>query len=113
MADFVLDTFGPYDLIPAPEVELLNQAEDRQSTWDETYTVPDDLVDAAMKVEGLKAAKRTGQGVWSQPDASDIVDIGDLGEIEALKVDHERREKMTKTLAYLHSRGQQTSLLHQ
>jgi len=109
MTDYLLESFGPFDLIPAPELELADESEEWRDTWDDSYTVTADLLAAAARAEGLKAAKKIRRGSWLRPDDTDVLSAQALDDAEETNMDKEKREKMTKTLAYLHSRGVQTS----
>ena len=75
-----------------------------RGTWDESYIVSADLLASAERVEVLREAKKTGGARWTQISAEPLKYKADvIGEGE---VDEKRREKMTATLAWLHSRGE-------
>ena len=102
LVDTLVDLFGPFDLNPAPDAESLMPAEEWQGHWSDDYEVPDELLAAAAKVDLLKKAKSTGGVKWPKAAAEPV----GLDDVEAFnKSDAARRDKFTKTLAWIHSRG--------
>ena len=107
--EYVLNNFGRFDLVPAPDAELMDAARDWQGSWDDSYILPDHLVAAAARVDELKEAKKTARMKWNMPVASEVRQVEAIDEVEERRVDKEWREKMTMTLSFLHSRGEQVS----
>lgn len=105
MTGFLIETFGPFDLIPAPELNLEGISEAWEGAWDESYILPDRLVEAAAKAEELKEAKRSGRTVFTKPVAGDAVRTAVINDVDEFHFDKDRREKITKTMSYLNTRG--------
>ncbi|GFZ45763.1 hypothetical protein JCM24511_03493 [Saitozyma sp. JCM 24511] len=105
LADFLIDTFGPFDLNPAPDAEVQSAETEWRGSWHEAYEVPHELVARSERLEELRVAAKTGGRVWDRPtmERSELLDNDD--DVEWIKPDTERRDRITKTLAWLHSRG--------
>jgi hypothetical protein len=102
MVDYVIDAFGPFDDISASSDVLLDTQEWR-GTWDGSYTLSEDLIASANVVETFKDAQSRNGIVWDKPS----VPVELEGEVEtSAKVDEDKRDRITKTLAWLHSRGE-------
>lgn len=72
---------------------------DWTGAYDESYTVPAELVDRASRMEVLRRTKSFGRPTEAKPDY-------DMDTVQIEKAaDSEKVLKLTKTLAYLHSRG--------
>ncbi|KIR28825.1 endothelin-converting enzyme [Cryptococcus deuterogattii LA55] len=99
LVEHVLDIFGEFDVSPYVDNGLAN-VEPYEGAYDETYRLPDELIAAAAKVEEIKELKKAAL----TPDAK-----REKAELEFIlnEVDEARRHKLTKTLAWLHSRGVQ------
>ena len=102
-----MELFGPFDLIPAPSAELLGEAAEWTGTWSEDYKVSSELLTSAANVEKLKHSKLNGGKKWDKSAVSEQLIDEDLVE---KKSDDAKREKLTKTLAWLHSRGKPRDL---
>lgn len=102
MADFILDTMGPFDLVPAPEDDsgLFERSEPEwRGAYTADYTVPRDLIAAGDKIQHLREKKSAPvaparRAVSNEEYGSDIV-----------FEDPVRQAKITKALAFLASRG--------
>jgi len=105
MANHLLDIFEPFDLIPPSYAESLGEAEadEWRGAWTDAYDVPETLKSSARRFDALKAAKIGAGIVWDKP-VGIAVSLEDALVHEA--VDETRQGKITKTLAWLHSRGQ-------
>ena len=102
LTDFVVDKFGPYDLIPAPEVDSL-VGDDWRGTWTQDYRIPEELVASAELAEDLKNHRTHA------PIASDDYTMPfdpENEDFDTPTIDSTRQDKMTKILAWLHSRGE-------
>ena len=104
LTDHIVNTFGPFDLIPAPDAEPSDESEEWRDSWDDSYIISDDLVVAAARTSALRDALRNGQRIRNR-SAQDEKLSRSLDGTEELKVDKERKEKMTRILAFLHTRG--------
>ena len=105
MIDELVEMFGEFDIVPAPEADFVEVA-DWASTWDESYTLPPHLVDAARKVESLHLAKTFG-GVTMDRSAVAPA-LNDEQDLEDFKFDEERKQRLTKALAFVHSRSERS-----
>jgi endothelin-converting enzyme len=105
LADFLIDTFGPFDLNPAPDAEIQSVETEWRGSWDEAYEVPQELVARSDRLEELRVAAKTGGWVWERPTMERTEFLDNDDDVESLKPDTERRDRITKTLAWLHSRG--------
>jgi endothelin-converting enzyme len=88
-------------LNPSPDADLLVEDGEWLGAWEESYAITDELLSKAAKVEELKAAAMIGRNkaaTAQQPRA-------ELEEALSPKVDEKRSKRLTKTLAWLHSRG--------
>jgi hypothetical protein len=97
LAKHLFDIFAPFDLVPAPDADV---AEIEAIVQDETYTVPETLMERAHAIETIKQTRAFGRPTEAKPTYDLDVEIETKSEI-----DEERVFKLTKTLAYLHSRG--------
>ena len=104
MVDYLFDLFGPYDLNPAPDAGFIGEDEEWRSTWNEEYAVPAELLDSAASFETLRKARRADPHV-SQETAALPESL-----VSREAFDSDKKERITKTLAFLHSRGQCTAL---
>lgn len=101
----VIDIFAPFDLQPAPDAdEHTEMNADWVDSYDEEYAVPAELMDRASAVAALRQSQRFGRASEEKP----TYEIEAQGSDET--VDKERTAKLTKTLAYLHSRGQSRTI---
>ena len=99
----LLDIFEPFDLIPAPDAEVADIQADWAGTWDESYTVSDDLLHRAEAVASIQKTRAFARPTEEKPTYELDADVE-----TTTKIDKERSAKLTKTLAYLHSRGEST-----
>ena len=76
---------------------------DWAGTWDESYTVSEDLRHRAEAVASIQQTRAFGRPTEEKPPFELDADIETM-----VKIDEERSAKLTKTLAYLHSRGGST-----
>lgn len=95
----MIDVFEPFDLQPAPDAEDVSVQADWSGAYDETYTVSAQLADQSSRFEALRKTKTFGRPSEAKP-------AFEMNTVDATHtVDEEKRSKLTKTLAYLHSRG--------
>jgi len=99
-----LDVYGPFDLIPAPSAGLQDEVAEWKGAWRDDYEISSDLLASAENVDLLKQAKRNGGKKWDKSAASGQVALDDDDLLE-MGSDDSKRERLTKTLAWLHSRG--------
>jgi endothelin-converting enzyme len=99
----LLDIFEPFDLIPAPDAEVAEMQADWAGTWDESYTVSEDLLHRAESVASIQKSR-----AFTRPTEKESTYELDADLETMVKIDKERSAKLTKTLAYLHSRGKST-----
>ena len=99
----LLDIFEPFDLIPAPDAEVADMHADWAGTWSESYTVSEDLLHRAESVAALQQTRSFARPTEEKPTYELDADLETM-----VKIDKERSAKLTKTLAYLHSRGVST-----
>ncbi|KAL7424231.1 hypothetical protein Q5752_001817 [Cryptotrichosporon argae] len=106
LVDNVLDYFGPFDVASSSKSDDFDSLSSTpwRNTFNDAYVLPKDLEVAAANVEDLKAARRPVAGL--APLASDESEMT----LEPVAFDKERRERITKALAFLHSRGTCTAL---
>ena len=97
LVEHVLDIFGEFDVSSQID-NALADAEPYQGAYDESYRLPDELVAAATKVEEIKELKKAVLTPGAEREKVEL-------EHTLNKADVERRHKLTKTLAWLHSRG--------
>ena len=76
---------------------------DWAGTWDESYTVSEDLRRRAEAVASIQQTRAFGRPTEEKPTHELDADVETM-----VKIDKERSAKLTKTLAYLHSRGEST-----
>jgi hypothetical protein len=97
----VIDTFGEFDLVPAPDAD----EEDFVAITSDLggYVLPPTLFQAGERFQLYKEAKNFGRFA-SQVKRPAFPSADGL--VSSAKVDPERREKLTKILAWLHSRGE-------
>jgi endothelin-converting enzyme len=99
----LLDIFEPFDLIPAPDAEVTEMQAGWAGTWDESYTVSEDLLHRAESVASIQKSR-----AFTRPTEKESTYELDADLETMVKIDKERSAKLTKTLAYLHSRGKST-----
>ena len=103
LVDHITETFGPFDITPAPEATDDDLAEENwRGTWSDDYELPDHLPrldDIKKSARQLKIA-RTASRVDRNSTPEHAITNGS-GEFDA-----DRRGRITKTLAWLHSRGE-------
>lgn len=98
----LVELFGEFDLIPSPDADDLVAAADWMGTYTESYAVSADLSQSADRFTALQKAKSIGGVQWDP-----TVEKTHLADEEMEhKPDASRREKLTKTLAWLNSRGE-------
>jgi endothelin-converting enzyme len=101
----LLDIFEPFDLIPAPDAEVAEMQADWAGTWDESYTVSEDLLHRAEAVASIRQTRGSARPIEEKP----TYELDADADVETMvKIDKERSARLTKTLAYLHSRGEST-----
>ena len=104
MTDHITETFGPFDITPAPAMSDGLAEEDWRGAWTSDYELPeymprtDDVTGSSRLLKMARATVRS-QG---EPAPSHV-----MREVSP-DFDAERRNKITKTLAWLHSRGELT-----
>ena len=108
LVEHLLDIFEPFDMIPAPDAEVTETQADWAGTWDESYTVSEDLLHRAESVAAIKQSRAFERPSEERPNYELEADVETM-----VKIDEERSAKLTKTLAYLHSRGESTYLKRQ
>ena len=99
----MIDNFAPFDLQPAPDAEVTDLEAEWSGAHDESFEISADLMDRASQIETLRQAKSFGRPTEGKPE----YDM-DMVQIEKA-TDSEKVIKLTKTLAYLHSRGEQAT----
>lgn len=102
----LLDIFEPFDLIPAPDAEVAEVQADWVGSWDESYSVSEDLLHRAESVKAIQQTRAFGRSEEEKPAYELDAEVETM-----VKIDKERSAKLTKTLAYLHSRGE-SSVYH-
>ncbi|WVR05380.1 hypothetical protein IAU60_002394 [Kwoniella sp. DSM 27419] len=109
LTDYIVDIFGEFDVDSVESTfGLLPETDEWYGAWQDSYVLPEHLVDTANKVDSLKKAKHTTtMGVESGSSQASKASIITLETVDGLKEDNERKERLTKTLAWLHSRGVQ------
>jgi len=90
-------------LIPAPDAEVAEMQADWAGTWDDSYTVSEDLLHRAEAVASIQQTRAFARPTEKRPTYELDADVETM-----VKIDKERSAKLTKTLAYLHSRGMST-----
>ncbi|ORX33753.1 hypothetical protein BD324DRAFT_584453 [Kockovaella imperatae] len=98
LTDKILDMSGPFDTSSSDDAELFNPAEEWRGEWREDYVVPDHLLE---RLERHELAKHLGTARILHHDHPAELPSED----SKIPVDAERRAKITKTLAWLNSRG--------
>ncbi|WVQ78577.1 hypothetical protein IAT38_000663 [Cryptococcus sp. DSM 104549] len=108
LVEDVLDLFGPFDLDPAPAASL-NADTDApwRGTYSEGYTLPANLRAKGEKAEMLKEGKKFGRGADGRVAPNAEAEELRAEDVKGVKFDQERKARLTKTLAWLHSRGVQ------
>ncbi|ODN83287.1 hypothetical protein L202_01458 [Cryptococcus amylolentus CBS 6039] len=102
LVEHILSSFGEFDLIPAPKAEDFREENfSYDGAYDESYEVSKELKESAIEVEEMKEAKE--HGTFSDLADKEPEELG----AEKVKFSGERRQRITKTLAWLHSRGVQ------
>lgn len=97
----LLDIFEPFDLIPAPDAAVAEMQADWAGSYDDAYMVSEDLLDRAESVAAIQKTRAFGRATEAKPTYELDAEIETM-----VKIDEERSAKLTKTLAYLHSRGE-------
>lgn len=108
LARRVIDLFGPFDLIPAPENELLAE---ETSTWTGSYTedyeLPIELRAASARTDQLRTARQHAGSVWEEvkpttfdDEATDATALGSTDE------EKDRIHRLTDAVTWLHARGE-------
>lgn len=100
----LLELFGEFDLIPAPDADaLMVEPADWSGAYDENYEISTELVATAEEIADLRNAKSAGGVKWDR-----TISAAQLSEDDeaAYKPDVSRRDRLTKTLAWLNSRGE-------
>nr|XP_019042435.1 endothelin-converting enzyme [Kwoniella bestiolae CBS 10118]OCF21365.1 endothelin-converting enzyme [Kwoniella bestiolae CBS 10118] len=103
LTDHIVDIFGEFDVDSLSSSDLLDESAEWKGTFDESYTVPADLVASAEEAEQLRQSKKTGGVRWEVPSSR----AEGVQEFYEYRPNEEREERITKTLAWLHSRGVQ------
>ncbi|WWC60905.1 uncharacterized protein I303_103481 [Kwoniella dejecticola CBS 10117] len=102
LTDHIVDIFGEFDVASTP-ADLLDGSSEWEGTYDGSYTVPADLITAAEQGEQLRKAKKTGGVKWDMPSPREP----EVQEFYTYRPNEEREQRITKALAWLHSRGVQ------
>lgn len=110
MADFVMDNFGPFDLIPAPKMDIVVDIVDWRGAYTEDFVVSDKLIASAERYDTLRQAKVTAGTVWERPAREQMVSLLEADDLAIIDNNSDRTKKITQTLAWLHSRGTSTKL---
>ncbi|WVQ69874.1 uncharacterized protein L199_008096 [Kwoniella botswanensis] len=106
LVDHIIDIFGEFDVNSlSSSSDLLDESPESEwkGTYDETYTVPADLAVSAEEFEQLRKAKKSGGVKWDAPSPRSQ-SVQDFYEY---RPNEEREARITKALAWLHSRGVQ------
>ncbi|WVN86683.1 uncharacterized protein L203_101855 [Cryptococcus depauperatus CBS 7841] len=98
----IVDIFGGFDLDSASDTEFVAKEPDYKGAYDDSYRIPDDLLVSAERIQELKQTKGAGLVSLKKVESQHLEISQDL-----LKFNHERKQKITKALAWLHSRGVQ------
>ena len=101
LTDQIIELFGPFDLVPAPNSELADQRVDWRGLWHDYPRLPDYLIESAMRKDALDKSKSSA----GRKVDRNSVQPQDIEESKTT-VEKERRDKITQTLAWLDSRGQ-------
>lgn len=99
----LLDLFGTFDLVPAPEVDADVEPFEWSGSWSESYQAPQELIAIAREAHAIKTARSLGGRKWNKHVHADTLDDDDVPSTRTH--DEPRRERLTKALAWLHSRG--------
>lgn len=102
LSDFVLESFGKFNLNPMPGDDAFVGGDDVTGAYTDDYVLPAELVKAAAEVEYYRNAKNRGS---FGPAPTEHVSAESLVDLKTPEISKERRDKITKTLAFLHSRG--------
>lgn len=95
----VVDTFGKFDVNLLP-YSVADEAAEWRGAYNEDYTVSEELLAAAENFELLRQSKGRQYGALPPtPAASQSLDFAPNNTTK------ERRDRITKTLAWLHARG--------
>ncbi|ORY20602.1 putative Endothelin-converting enzyme 1 [Naematelia encephala] len=96
LADFILETIGPFDLIPAPEEDLIDESNEWRGTYTDDYEIPEHL---AVDVTHPVGKRRVSPSHIDSPEQPMYLQAAEN------LVKSERTPKITKALSYLASRG--------
>lgn len=99
LQDHLLNIFEPFDLNPAPEVEVA-ESESWQGAYHNNYMLPEHLRDAADRAESLSKDRSRKTPLDQRLQVRAELEDG------LVKEDSKRVHKLTTTLAWLHSRGE-------
>lgn len=91
-------------MIPAPESAVDSPTADWSGSWFEDYETPQELLEEAREASVIKTARSSRGMVWNKHMTADP--LGDDDAFSMTTQDEARRERLTKTLAWLHSRGE-------
>ncbi|WWC89763.1 uncharacterized protein L201_004689 [Kwoniella dendrophila CBS 6074] len=101
LADHIIDIFGEFDVDAISSSDLSDESSEWKGTFDSSYNIPADLVATAEQVEQLRKAKKNGGMKWDAPVARGVQDF------YVYRPNEDRERRLTKALAWLHSRGVQ------
>lgn len=110
LVDFVVDKFGEFDLVPAPDDEELQAQEAEWSgAYNEDYEIPAELAVKGEQANAMRNAKKSGrmpvENGSAKSDNGLMLD-DDISITKKHKGSNEGQSRMTDTLAFLHSRGE-------
>ncbi|WRT67335.1 uncharacterized protein IL334_004305 [Kwoniella shivajii] len=103
LADHIIHIFGEFDIDSISPSEVFDQSYEWTGTYDESYSLPIELVAAAERSEKLQEAKKKGAAHWEIPTPKEP----SVQEFYQYRPNEEREKRITNTLAWLHSRGVQ------
>lgn len=103
LVEHLIDVFAPFDVQPAPDADSVEMQADWSGAYDEGYIMPIELAERAALVDGIRRMRTFGRPEGDGPEYELAALTGDEE-----SVNKDRVQKLTKTLAYLHSRGEVT-----
>lgn len=109
LVEFVLAKFGKFDIVPSPDEDSLwSDGGDWSGAYTEAYEISQDLAVKGETANEMRHAKKEGK--LSSGKINLTSEQGELEVYKHHKSSDERRDRITETLAFLHSRGMSISL---